>query len=362
MACANPPNPDNITPHTELRHPEALSAAEVIRELTALVRDYPPGEKIQMAFQRAQFELEKAQKAFAPPGEIARLEELVRSLKGEAHRDLREALPPKPMFGTTTEASKFNVATTIKALESSEHWASKEYRANLIATIERNGRIPDAYKEQLHKDVAEVLKIAPKAGGLVRELTLRGQRGATGSASKLGSKSNAAIGAAYELMGTAALSQKVFKPVNETPQQLYINKTRDIVTFGDKSYLNRRSEDGERWRPPPRGTIECDVRIGRSEITGGYREIGIDFKHTKEMGRKYATEDLKNQVDGVVEALKNGQIHEYHFATNGTFGPSFREVVDKANAELIKSGEAPIGLYEYVSTLVNDPTAKPNES
>ena len=362
MACANPPNPDNITPPTELRHPEALSAAEVIRGLTELVRDYPPGYKIQMAFERAQFELERAQKAFASPGEIARLEELVRSLKGEAHRDLREALPPKPVFGKTTEVSKFNIATTIKALESLDHWASKEYRANLIATIERNGRIPEEYKGQLHKDVAEVLKISPKAGGLVRELTLRGQRGATGSASKLGSNSNAAIGAAYELIGTAALSRKVFQSVNQGSPSLYIDKTSDIVTFGDKSYLNRRSEDGVHRRAPSRRTIECDVRIGRPDIINGYREIGIDFKHTKEMKQKYATEDLRSQVEGVVEALKGGQIDEYHFATNGTFGPSFREVVANANAELATVGGTPIGLHEYVSTLVNDPTAKPNAS
>ncbi len=361
MACANPPNPDNITPPTELRHPEALSAAEVIRGLTEMVRDYPAGAKIQMAFERAQFELEKAQKAFVPAGEIARLEELVRSLKGEAHRDLRDALPPNPMFGKTTAASKFNVATTIKALESSDHWASKEYRANLIATIERNGRIPKEYKEQLHKDVADVLKICPQAGGLVRELTLRGQRGATGSASKLGSNSNAAIGAAYEVMGTAALIDKVSRPVNAGAPTLYISKIKDHVAFGPKSYTEGRSEDGVHWQPSPRRTVESDVHIGRPELDG-WREIGIDFKHTKEMARKYATEDLKKQVEGVVDVLSTGVLHEYHFVTNGTFAQSFRDVIADANAELTKRGATLIGLHEYVSTLVDDPTAKPNAS
>ena len=140
-------------------------------------------------------------------GEIARLEEQVRSLKGEAHHDRRQALPPEPMFAKTTAASKINIQTAIRALDSEGHWASKEYRSNLIATIERNGRIPEAYKTQLYKDVAAVLKACPHAGGLVRELTLRGQRGATGSATKLGSNNfNAAIGAAYELIGSAALS------------------------------------------------------------------------------------------------------------------------------------------------------------
>lgn len=351
MACANPPDPNRMTAPTELRHPAALSASKTIRELTEAIHNNVFGLTMQQAFERAQFALERARRDGTPLGEIARLEEQVRSLKGEGHHDLRQALPRDPWLGKTTAAAKINIRTAIKALESDGHWASKEYRANLIATIEQNGRIPDAYKKQLSKDVAAVLKACPHAGGLVRELTLRGQRGATGSKSKLGSNSNAAIGAAYELMGSAALTATVSRPVNKDASSLFINSGVDIVTFGDKTYLNRRSEDGIKWHRPTRGKIECDVRIGRPSLIDGYREIGIDFKHTEEMGKKYASRDFENQVENVVEAIKHGQIHEYHFVTNGTFGQSFREVINDANAELAKRGEAPIGLHERVSTV-----------
>ena len=260
-----------MTAPAELQHPTVVSASMTIGELTQAIRNNAFGISIQDAFERAQYALNCARRTGRRQREVARLEEQVRSLKGEAHHNLRQVLPPDPLLGRSTAAAKINVQTTIKTLESDGHWASKEYHANLIATIERNGRIAEAYKEQLSRDVATVLKACPHAGGLVRELTLRGQRGATGSASKLGSKSNAAVGAAYELMGCAALTARVSQPVNAGASPLFIQSGKDIVTFGDKSNLNRRSEDGAKWHAPTRGTIECDVRIGRRTRLDGYQ-------------------------------------------------------------------------------------------
>jgi hypothetical protein len=311
--------------------------------------------------------LEGAKFAGAPLGEIARLEEQLLQLKGEGHRQQREALHLNsyslPRHHPRV-ASKENIRTIYSALTKSEHWAAPETRANLLQIVEGNDRIPDRYREQLHHDVAKVLEVCPHAGGLVRQLTLRGQRGATGSMSKLGSKSNAALGAAYELMGTATLATKVVQPVNPGAPALHINRETDVVTFGDKAYLNRRSGDGKKWSSPTRSTIECDIRIGRpATLFSGQKEtfleIGIDFKHVKEMKTKYATADFRNQVENVAWAIKEGQIHEYHFVTNGKFSDGFRDVVNKANTELTARGETPIGLYEYVSTLgIADPLLK----
>ena len=180
-------------------------------------------------------------------------------------------------------------------------------------------------------------------------MTLRGQNGPLGSRAKLGSDSNAAIGSAYELMGTAALIGKVSTPVNGGPT-LFINAGFDKVTFGPKSTINREMTKLGFVEPPTRRSIECDIRIGRPNLLGVYREIGVDFKHSKEE-TKHASADLKNQVENVIKAIRHGEIHEYHFVTNGKFGTSFRKVIDAANEELKASGFSAIACHEYVLTV-----------
>jgi hypothetical protein len=235
------------------------------------------------------------------------------------------------------------------------NWAAKEMRSDLIKIVESSGNIPEAYKQQLHHDLAVVLQMCPHAGGLVTELTDRGQRRATGSMSKLGSKGNAGVGSAYELMGAAALANTVHSPSNSGAPDLFISVGNDIITFGDKSYLNGRRGDSGDWRSPARSTVECDLRIGRSTIDG-YREIGIDFKHRAEMGTTYSSENLVNQVEAVASVIKDGQLDEFHFVTNGTFGGSFPAKVAEVNAELVGLGLTPIGIHERVTTLGVDST------
>lgn len=309
--------------------------------------------------ERAEFLLDKARRAGASSDELAKIGEQVKALKGVGFRDLRGRLQSQSTLlgdARPSAASRANVETAINALTKDHHWAAREMRSNLVQMIERNGRIPDAYKPQLRHDVATVLRMCPHAGGLARELTLRGQRGATGSASKLGSQSNAGVGAAYEIMGAAALANGGSRAVNSGAPTLHINVGSDIVTFGDKAFINGRPGNSGEWISPTRGTIECDVRIGRS-TPYGFREIGIDFKHSSENGSRHSSADLKNQVENVVEAIRDGQLHEYHFVTNGSFGSGFKEVVAQANTELSRSGEALIGLHEHVHTLGSDPTA-----
>jgi hypothetical protein len=329
-----------------------------MRDIAALIRATRPDKDIQKAVDSAEFLLENARKAGATPQELARLEELVKALKGIGHHQLRDKLQPRSTFfghALPSAASEANVKTTIAGLTSDAHWAAEEIRANLMTMIEQNGRIPEAYKGQLRHDVAAVLLMCPHAGGLVRELTLRGQGRATGSASKLGSHSNSGVGAAYEIMGAAALAKGGSKASNGAPS-LNIYSGRDIVTFGDKSYMNRRIIDKDTWEAPSRASIECDIRIARPTIDG-FREIGVDFKHVRENGTKHSSADLKNQVENVVEAIKSGQLHEYHFVTNGNFGSGAKEVIAQANVELARTGDTPIGIHEYVHTLSSDPTA-----
>ena len=168
-----------------------------------------------------------------------------RSLKGEAHHDLRQVLPPDPLLGKGLGLPKqrLNDEAGIQGPGIRRPLGIEGVPREPHCNDQRNGRISRGLQgttEQGRRDYSQGLPASGRAG--VRELTLRGQRGATGSASKMGSESNAAVGAAYELMGSAALTARVSQPVNAGASPLFIQSGKDIVTFGDKSNLNRRSE------------------------------------------------------------------------------------------------------------------------
>lgn len=357
MACAKPPHPGSMTAPTPIRSPRGRSVHDQLRDAEKVIARHKAGGWIDNALKAAELSVRYARQAGLPAGEIAKLEAYLKNLKGQAHNREQQRIQRRdelnPFVSHPRYAAKRNVDTALAALTRDDHWASKSYRENLIRMIEGNQRIPDSYKARLHKDVARVLQIAPHAGGLVTELTLRGQRGATGGPSKLGSRGNSAIGSAYEIMGTAALSTMVSKAANGGPS-LHINAGKDIVTFGDKSYLNGRQAGKGIWEGPSRKTVECDIRIGKPTLNG-FLEIGVDFKHVREMGQKNSSADFKNQVGAVVNAIQHGHFHEYHFVTNGTFGPSFRAEIDAANKSL---GRNIIGCHERVHTLVADPSAQ----
>lgn len=363
VACAKPPDAASMTPPETPRHPGEVAPSELLRELTLFAKYARPGTDLNGTLARGELIIEQAKRDGASSGEIARLEQQLESLRGEARRSARAALQVSfdLLGGRTTAASKANIAMVHSAMSDDNHWAAKEMRAGLMKLIERSGHIPASYKPQLHRDLAIVLRMCPHAGGLVQELTLRGQRGATGSSSKIGSKSNAAVGAAYELMGAAALATKVSKPTNPGAPALFIRSGEDIVTFGDKTYLNGSPGEAGKWKSPARSTIECDLRIGRSTLDG-YREIGVDFKHRAEMGTTYSSKNLVNQVDAVASAIKAGQLDEYHFVTNGTFGGGFPGKIAEVNSELVGLGLTPISIHEHVTTLAVDPTASPRAS
>ncbi len=362
MACGKPPNPDRITSPTPLSHPTAQPASIALRDAEALIGQSSPGKEVDDAIKWATRMLERASAAGLDDATSKRLEHQLAQLKAFAQARLKDNVsspaPPRGPGDAPTSnkwvlkqfsepAAVRNAPIVMRALRDPDHWRSKEYTTILLRMVQGNARIPDSYKEQLPSDVAEVLRVCPNAAGIVKAMTLRGQGTPLASPGKLGSDANAAIGSAYELMGTAALARQTSTAVNGGPR-LYIDPAVDTVTFGIKSNINRQANHLGLIELPTRRTIECDVRIGRKESPLVYREIGIDFKHGAEARPKYVSDDLRNQVDNVVQAINHGQIHEYHFVTNTTFGNSFREVIDAANQKL---GHTAIGCHEHVTSL-----------
>jgi hypothetical protein len=337
-----------MTPPRSLRHPPPESAAGSLKQLDRILRIEKAGPVIDRALDRAEFFLDQARRNGSAAQVMRRLEATYQSLKGQAHDLQRAALKvewPLTLTGSkrVKYASNLNTQTVKDALLDPSHWASKDYRASLDFIICGNQRIPDAIKPQLYRDVARVLELAPHGGGIVKALTLRGQRGASGAQGKLGNRGNAGIGYAYEFMGTAALSYGASTPRNAGASPLYIEPGVHTVSFGNKVPLDRRLVNaGDGLKPG----LECDISI--YDPRNG-REIGVDFKHTE--STKHSSAKDKAQIDAVVQAIKERQIDEYHFVTNKTFGEGFMRDIAAANEVLAARGDPLIGCHEYVSTL-----------
>ena len=366
MACGKPPDPDRITEPTQLGHPVVHVFHRAVRDAESVIERTSPGKEIDSAIAWAERALKQADAAGVKGRDLQLLVARLGTLKGFAQSRMRDNAPspaaPRDRSQAPTSAKWVathwseksavrNAPTVIRALEDKTHWQSKAYSRDLIRLVEGNTKIPQEYKEQLPKDVAQVLKVCPNAAGLVKAMTLRGQHTPMLSRAKLGSDAKSAIGSAYELMGTAALISKQSTPVNHGPK-LYIDPAFDKVAFGIKSNMNRQMNAAGLIELPTRRTIECDILIGQPTALGlGWREIGVDFKHGQGGNARYASEDLKNQVENVARAIRHGQLHEYHFVTNTTFGQSFRQVIDDANKSLAAEGHQVIAYHERVTSL-----------
>ncbi len=334
----------------------------VLREAERIVENSPPGKSVDDAIHWATRVVEQARNSRTlDSSTLKRLEATLEHIKGFAQVRMKDnvysAAEPRAAHQTPTgtkfvkehfheQSAQRNAPTVIRALSDKNHWRSKEYRDVIFRLVEGNTRIPDKYRAQLPHDVAEVLRVCPNAAGIVKAMTLRGQGTGLASRAKLGSNSNAAIGSAYELMGTAAISRQASQSVNGGPT-LFIDAATDKLSFGAKSIINREANRLGIIDLPSRRTVESDLRIGRKELLS-YREIGVDFKHSKDGGPRYASDDLRTQVEGIVRAINHGDMHEYHFVTNATFGNSFRDVVAEANEAF---GRPMIGLHEHVTSL-----------
>lgn len=364
MACGKPPDPDARTAPRSFGHPGIAFVHAALKDTEAVIASQAPGEAVDAALARAARAVDRAIRDGLPPKIVGQLQGRLDHLQGFAQTRMRDnvAQPARPRGiqerGTSVAwaarrfwngSARRNAGTVARALTTKEHWASKKYKQTLLKLVEQNARIPDNYRAQLPEDVARVLSVCPDAAGLVKAMTLRGQGRPLGSSAKLGSDSNVALGSAYELIGTSALIRSVSTPVNGGPR-LYIDPARDDVSFGAKSTINREMNRLGVIELPTRRTIESDLRIGRGDLLSGYREIGVDFKHSSQ-GVRHASEDLRSQVVHVARAIRHGDIDEFHFATNGKFGDSFRTVVEAANEELRASGHTIIACHEYVTTI-----------
>ena len=227
-------------------------------------------------------------------------------------------------------------------LSNSSHPAHNVLSAYVLRNTVGNQSIPDAYKRELPKAVADIAKITPNVLGLVKPARNWEQTTSIDAPGKLGHKTRGA-GFAYELLGTAALINRESKAKN-TGVSLKIYSTNRI-DLGIKLQASYPFADKELPTQPKRGTTEADLFISHPTIFG-HKNIGVDFKHSMNSGR-YSGQITTSEIEGRKIALMTGEIAEFHYVTNGTFPEPVTKAFDKANSEILDEKGKEVGLISY---------------
>lgn len=241
--------------------------------------------------------------------------------------------------------------------------AHKIFSETVLRNVAGNEIINEAYKEALPDAVARIAKHTPDVTGLVASSRGRG----ASSLDKNLKHSTRGDAFAYELLGTAeilrqsGLSGKPMKASNGG-RGLFIGKN-DRIDLGVKLQADYHSNEVN--RPAGTGiynklrtTIEADALISRGAKTGA-APIAVDFKHTRNNGSCKSRDSkssankqpFKSQLDGIENAIRTGDIGEFHFVTNGTFADSMKGPIEdlnlKLNESFNRSGENLVSTHEH---------------
>ena len=211
------------------------------------------------------------------------------------------------------------------ALSKTEHPAHKLAVAVALKNILGNEFFEKVEKEKLAQSLTTITKITPNILGLVHPAKNYGP-GATAVLGNLKHKTRG-YAFAYEINATAALINRPSTAGN-AKVTLHISPS-DRVDMGIKlqaSYpgVDRKSTGLYR---PRRGTVEADTFVD-SKARGA---LGIDFKFSK-TGEGSTVDE--SQLKGVFNAIRTGEVNEFHFVANGTFGKNVKERIDYYNEKL----------------------------
>lgn len=368
MACGKPPEPGRATAPSDRCDFALTQVQDLLESIESMISLGDMGDKLDARMASAERAIERLRSGGRPESQLRKIEGRFDKLRGDARgARRREAVGlgrsnsqhqkapsgEKVLKYFADGASERSARTCIEGLEKSGHHAHKDFEKEVFRVIEANGKIPDRYKETLARDTAMLLRVCPSAGGLVAAMVTRGQpRGSF--ARRLDTKGNDAVGATYEIMGTAALCERVSKPANtrHNAPSLCIDPTKDKVAFGPKAYMNHRYAYDRKVADRGRRTVEADAQLFQNG-----REVAIDFKHVKEAGTRGNSSELTKQMKAVAEAISHGHYDEYHFVTNGKFSESFKSAVESVNDDLVANGNTPIACHEYVNSIGSDPHA-----
>jgi len=205
---------------------------------------------------------------------------------------------------------KASSKTLSKILSDKQHPAYKSV-SNLLASA-INSKMNYKEKEKLPEAFSVVLVKQPNAMGLLEKAPAHRGPGSS------------AVQHHYEIFSAAALICGSHKSVKG--KTLSINPV-DRLDFGIK--LPKDYAQPKRY-----GTIEADLLVGKSSFMDN-RTVAIDCKFS-ETGNFGAKDGLERELDGIRTGFRDGKIDEFYFVTNGTFGNTFKEMVNKENLEIAR--------------------------
>jgi hypothetical protein len=125
-----------------------------------------------------------------------------------------------------------------------------------------------------------------------------------------------ASGFAYEVVAAARFIDRARTPGNGG-NPLSVTKGEDELLFGAKLPAG-----------PNRKHVEADVMVVKPS---GFK-IGVDSKaYTRPFP---PSSDLKAELQGIKEAIRQGEVHEFHFAVRDRISPTAKELIETADREL----------------------------
>lgn len=227
----------------------------------------------------------------------------------------RNSIPIGPMNKESRDRARNTLRKTsskrlIKILSDRKNPEYQAVSKMLISAINSNMNYKE--KEKLPEAFSVVLDKQPDAMGLFEKAPAHRGPGSS------------AVQHHYEIFSAAALISGSNKSVRG--KTLSINPG-DRLDFGIK--LSKGYAQPRRY-----GTIEADLSVGKSSLMD-HRTVAIDCKFS-ETGNFGVKDDLQRELDGVRTGFRDGKIDEFYFVTNGVFGDTFKEVVNRENLEIAR--------------------------
>ena len=220
-----------------------------------------------------------------------------------------------------TPRNKSEQPSTIDAVLAAR--AVKLDSRELLAAALRNASIPSEIREELPSAMDKVQAVSSHAPGIALEhvagleIGRASQPGAGGTllASTLESHGHA-HGFAYEVIAVARFIDQP-RHAGNGGDPVRIVKGEDQLIFGQKLPAG-----------VDRKTVEADTLVVKPDG----RKIAIDAKsYSRTFG---ASEGLRAELKGIQEAIRQGEVHEFHFAVRGAISSDAKDLIEQADRVL----------------------------